>query len=197
MKRDYYSVLGVAETASLEEIQDAYRRLAKEYHPDSSGADTIGRFHEIQEAWETLRDVEQRRRYDRQLRQTHAAAHRSSLPFRRGEPTRVGASRRPAFRARGEALHLELQMTATEAALGGEVLLELPAVVPCGHCQGRGYRFPFLCPACLGEGRHVLREQFLLRVPPGLHDGAVVHLPLDHPELLVDRLVLHITELPC
>src|SRR4051794_18527615 len=64
--RDFYEVLGVAHTASQEEIQRAYRTLARRYHPDINkdpGAED--RFKEISEAYEVLSDPEQRARYDR------------------------------------------------------------------------------------------------------------------------------------
>jgi curved DNA-binding protein len=64
--RDYYEVLGVPRDASTEDIRRAYRRLAREYHPDVNkepGAED--RFKEISEAYEVLRDQEKRERYDR------------------------------------------------------------------------------------------------------------------------------------
>jgi len=65
-KRDYYEVLGVSRTATAEELRRAYRRLAREYHPDvnkSPGADE--KFKEINEAYEVLSDPERRAAYDR------------------------------------------------------------------------------------------------------------------------------------
>ncbi len=65
-KRDYYEVLGVARGANDDELKKAYRRLAKQYHPDTNkdqGADA--RFIEINEAYETLNDPQKRSLYDR------------------------------------------------------------------------------------------------------------------------------------
>ena len=64
--KDYYALLGIAATATLAEIKRAYRKLAKQYHPDvSKAADAAERFREITEAYDTLTDPARRSRYDR------------------------------------------------------------------------------------------------------------------------------------
>src|SRR5512138_2868315 len=63
--RDYYEVLGVARTAPQEEIQRAYRKLARKFHPDVNKAkDAEDKFKEINEAYEVLKDPEKRKMYD-------------------------------------------------------------------------------------------------------------------------------------
>ena len=66
--KDFYSVLGVAKDATAEAIKKAYRKLARQYHPDTAGGDTEaeGRFKEIAEAYEVLSDPEKRRAYDQE-----------------------------------------------------------------------------------------------------------------------------------
>ncbi|RRO17664.1 J domain-containing protein [Saccharopolyspora rhizosphaerae] len=66
MARDYYEVLGVSRNASSDEVQQAYRRLARRYHPDiNSDPEAEERFKEINEAYSVLSDPETRKRYDR------------------------------------------------------------------------------------------------------------------------------------
>lgn len=62
--KDYYAVLGVARTASDQEIKQAYRKLALKYHPDRAGKDAEGKFKEINEAYQVLSDAQKRARYD-------------------------------------------------------------------------------------------------------------------------------------
>jgi len=65
-KRDYYDVLGVARGASKDDIKKAYRRLARQFHPDvSQEADAEAKFKEINEAYEILADDQKRGMYDR------------------------------------------------------------------------------------------------------------------------------------
>jgi molecular chaperone DnaJ len=65
-KRDYYEVLGVARTATADEIKSAYRKLAMKYHPDRNpgNKEAEERFKEAAEAYDVLHDAEKRQRYD-------------------------------------------------------------------------------------------------------------------------------------
>ncbi len=182
MEPNYYRVLGVPESASYDELQEAYRSLAKAYHPDRSGADTAGRFREVQEAWEVLGNAERRCAYDARRRLSRRRGYtRPSFP----QPAA------PSARQSETALHLQLRMSQAEAARGGAIAVDLPAWRACGACGGRAQMVGLLCPVCRGRGRALTQERFTLDVPPGLEDGQVVELPLDDlPHLLHRRLVI-------
>ncbi|KJV09617.1 molecular chaperone DnaJ, partial [Elstera litoralis] len=66
-KQDYYELLGVARTASADELKKAYRKLAMQYHPDRNPGDAAAelKFKEISEAYDVLRDDDKRAAYDR------------------------------------------------------------------------------------------------------------------------------------
>lgn len=87
-KRDYYDILGVSRTASADEIRAAYRKLARQYHPDvNKSADASTKFNEVQEAYDVLADTEKRAHYDR-------FGHAGPSPFGAGAP---GGNRRGTY----------------------------------------------------------------------------------------------------
>lgn len=86
MARSYYAILGISPDASTREIKNAYRRLAKRYHPDHEGGDSR-KFRDLQEAYSVLADAEKRRRYEQQ---------------RSGQPVRVRVSR-PRYTSQAQA----------------------------------------------------------------------------------------------
>jgi molecular chaperone DnaJ len=164
-KRDYYDVLGVAKSATEEDIRRAFRKLAFEHHPDrNSNHDAAERFKEINEAYEVLRDGEKRQNYDRF---GHAASDPSFGSgfsgfggfgfddiFDTFFGRTTGAGRRPRAQ-RGADLRVEIDVSFAESVFGVKRQLEIPRHEPCQTCSGTG-REPGTelerCSRCSGTG---------------------------------------------
>src|SRR6059058_2402184 len=87
--RNYYELLGVSSDASPQEIQSAYRKLARRYHPDlNAGGDAGARFNELSDAYEVLHDPAQRARYDRSTAVESRSAGRQVPAFAAERPRR-------------------------------------------------------------------------------------------------------------
>jgi molecular chaperone DnaJ len=168
-KRDYYDVLGVVRDANQDDVRRAFRRLARQFHPDVNKEDGAeGRFREINEAYEVLSDPDKRRLYDQF---GHAGAQAQGFPggaagfgaygfedifdtFETlfGGRTRAGGTRRP---QRGSHFRLNMELSFEEALFGCERDVEIPRAVTCERCTGRGTEpgtEPVRCPQCNGSG---------------------------------------------
>lgn len=167
---NYYELLGVSSSATEAEIKTAYRRLARQFHPDSGQPGDPARFREIQEAYETLSDPEKRRRYDA------AASHAVPVSWTGGFEEPLAPFREVFRRSRPSApADIDIVLSEDEAARGGEVVLELGREVDCRDCGGTGFGFFGWCEACRGEGSLRARERIRFRVPPRAESGDVVH----------------------
>lgn len=164
-KRDYYDVLGVPRGASREQIKKAYRKLARQYHPDVSDEDGADeKFKEISEAYEVLSDEQKRAAYDRF---GHAAVGGSGAGFDDigfGGVADIfeeffggfGSSRRRRRGPRrGADLRYDLTIAFEEAVFGAEKEIEIRRPEICPTCNGSGAEpgsQPEQCPQCNGSG---------------------------------------------
>ena len=169
MARDYYEVLGVERTSSEDEIKKAYRRLARQYHPDANREDPEAeeKFKEIAEAYGVLSDPARRRDYD-----TYGTAKVPTggfdpfdlfASFFGGDP--FGSYARRGENRRGNDLVLELEVTLEEAVKGASKSVTIRNLSTCGTCQGSGCQpgtSPVRCSRCGGTGavRQVGRSIF-------------------------------------
>ena len=168
-KRDYYEVLGVARGASEADCKAAYRKLAMQHHPDRNPGDKDceGRFKEINEAYDVLKDADKRAAYDRF---GHAAfeqgaggqgAHGFSSDFGSAFSDIFegifGMGRgRSSGRERGADLRFNMEITLEEAYAGKTAQVRLPTSVTCEACSGSGAKSgtkPKACSTCGGHGR--------------------------------------------
>jgi molecular chaperone DnaJ len=165
-QRDYYEVLGVSRTADSGEIKRAFRRLARELHPDVSDApDAQERFREVVEAYEVLSKSETRELYDRFGHSGLRSGGFTPTQFDFGSLTDlfsaffgddlfgVGSRQR---RTRGADIGVEVEISLAEAARGTKRSVPFPAAVTCGTCHGSGAApgtSPVACSVCGGSGR--------------------------------------------
>lgn len=166
MAADYYALLGVSPQATDDEIKRAYRRMARELHPDSTGGDSAAeaRFKEVTRAYEVLRDPERRARYDRFGPDgVDVPAGGMSDAFFGGGLGDIfdaffgggTASRRRAGPTRGADAEVVLELEFREAVFGAQREVSLEAPVACEECGGSGARpgtTAVRCPDCQGTG---------------------------------------------
>ncbi len=166
--RSYYEILGVRAEADEQELKRAYRKLARELHPDANGGDpeAEARFKEVTVAYETLRDPERRRRYDLFGADGPRAAAGPSDPFGGGLGDifeaffgggggGFGAPRRSGPR-RGDDIEVVVELRFEEAVFGAERPVSLRGPVACGACGGSGAApgtQPTTCAQCSGTGQ--------------------------------------------
>ena len=162
-ERDYYELLGVARDADDGEIKKAFRRLARELHPDVSDApDAQERFREVVEAYEVLSKPETRQLYDRY---GHAGLRSGGFQpghFDFGSLSDLFAAffgddlLGPRARSRGADLGAQVEIDLVEAAHGLTREVPFQVAATCAHCGGGGAEPGSeitVCPACAGSGR--------------------------------------------
>jgi len=174
-KRDYYEVLGIARNASADEIKSAFRKLARQYHPDvNKAADAEERFKEINEAFAILSDPEKRSVYDRfghdGLRGMNGMPDFTNFdPFQIFEQFfgfgSMGGSQRRNSPRRGADLQTILTLTFEESASGVEKEIEINRDEVCTICKGSGAEAgtsPETCSTCGGRGEVRQARQTIL-----------------------------------
>ena len=179
MRKNPYDVLGVGRYADLKDIKSAYRRAAKNSHPDRNiPGRRADRFCEIQEAYETLKDAQLRKQCDRELAKTEAGI-RNAGRFGRvspamgssGIPVRPVEPPIPTFRYDSRDLRLEIVLSPLEARTGGRFPIRIPVETVCPGC---GDTVPFVgfCTVCRGSGRLRRDLAVMLDLPAGIRDGS-------------------------
>ncbi|MGE0040164.1 MAG: molecular chaperone DnaJ [Vicinamibacterales bacterium] len=183
-KRDYYEVIGVARTASDQEIKSAYRKLALKYHPDRNPGDAGAeeKFKEAAEAYACLADADKRARYDRF---GHAGVSGAAGGGPAGfDPTIFsefndifgglgdvfgfgdifgGGGRRRGGPQRGADLRYDLEISFEQSATGAEDHIQIPRHETCTTCTGSGAApgtSPSACPQCRGTGQLRYQQGF-------------------------------------
>jgi molecular chaperone DnaJ len=174
-KRDYYEVLGVAKNASKDQIKDAYRKLAMQFHPDrNKSPEAEERFKEISEAYAVLSDDQKRQQYDTLGHSGFDQQYTREDIFRGADFDSIfrdlGGGFSDIFRMffgggfggfgdhanRGQDLLYDLDITLEEAFRGTEKEIQVPRTERCDICAGTGAApgtQPKTCSRCGGAGR--------------------------------------------
>jgi molecular chaperone DnaJ len=167
--KDLYSALGVPKGASADEIKKAYRKLARQYHPDKNPGDQDAeeRFKEVQHAYDVLSDLEKRKQYDA----FGSADGRGG--FQPGDATfdlgdlgdfgdifgglfgRGRAAQQRSRAERGTDLEVEVNLSFEDSLKGIETRIPVEVEAACSECGGSGAKpgtSPKICPECRGRG---------------------------------------------
>lgn len=175
-QKDYYKVLGVADSATDKDITRAYRQLAKQYHPDAHPG-SEEQFKEVSAAYDVLGDATKRKEYDEIRRLGPAAGgfggfggfdpsagggfHVDDLSdllggiFGRGSRAGGGGASGGSGPRRGQDLEAELHLSFEDAVNGVTTTVNVTSDAPCSICHGSGAEpgtQPTVCPTCGGRG---------------------------------------------
>ncbi|MEL6318560.1 MAG: molecular chaperone DnaJ, partial [Pseudomonadota bacterium] len=181
-KRDYYDVLGVGRGASEDDLKKAYRKLAKELHPDRNKDNPTAedRFKEVNEAYDVLKDQQKRAAYDQFGHAAFAAGTGAADPRGARGSQDFGSAFSDIFddlfgdfvggrrgggggRNRGSDLRYNMTITLEDAYRGKQVTIKAPGSVTCDVCGGTGAARgtqPTTCPTCAGHGKVRAQQGF-------------------------------------
>lgn len=177
-KKDYYEVLGITKSASKDEVKKAFKKLAKQYHPDiNKEAGAEEKYKEVQEAYEVLSDDQKRAQYDQF---GHAAFDRTAGGYGGGGFSSAdfdfgdifgdifgnsgfgdffggGSTRRnPSGPQKGADIQTQVTISFEDAAFGVSEKIKVHRKETCKKCHGKGAEKPSdieTCPTCHGQGR--------------------------------------------
>lgn len=183
VEKDFYQTLGVSKSQSAEEIKRAYRKLARQYHPDANPDDEskAEKFKEISEAYSVLSDSDRRKEYDevRRMVESGGYQHFGGATAGQGAPfggqvnledllggfggigDLFGRGGRQPGAGKGADLNADLRLTFEEALEGVTKSIAVKGRASCLDCRGTGARAgttPQVCPSCSGQGTTVQNQ---------------------------------------
>jgi molecular chaperone DnaJ len=203
--KDYYQILGVNRSASEKEIKQAFRRLARKYHPDLNSGDKSAeaKFKEINSAYEVLSNTEKRKKYDQFGDQWEYADQfaksggqervrwdfgKGGTTFEYGDLSGFGdifsslfgdsglGSRMRRGPRRGQDIESPVEVTLEEAYHGSARMMQLQTQEPCTACGGTGRVGNRVCTICNGAGGKVTPKRLEVKIPAGVRDGSRIRI---------------------
>ena len=202
MNKDYYKILGVAEFESAENIKNAYRKLARKWHPDIAGSseDVMLRFKEINEAYEILSNNVKKMEYDKARRFYNYAnqtsnndlkkennSSRASNPhcekfnfnwkdFFAKNDNETATRHEQVVPKRGEDLNSDIEISIFEAMSGTTKVINMLQTTVCPKCKGKKFANNSLCTNCNGKGEKTSYKKFTVKIPAGIKNGSKIRL---------------------
>ena len=201
-EKDYYKLLGIDKNATEKEIKQAYRRLARKYHPDINPGDKASeeKFKRINEANEVLSNNDKRQKYDRYGDQWQYADQFAKAEEEHTGRTTFGNRQRAyqfsnsgdifsdlfgnlntGFRAagppqRGQDIYFPIELTLEEAYRGKTRTIQLQELALCTACGGNGRVGKRACSLCHGSGKIDSLKRLEVKIPPGVKDGSNIRV---------------------
>ena len=184
MTKDPFQMLGVGPEATPDEIKNAFRSLAKKYHPDIFGG-SGEKFKRILLAYEQLSGyggVASAEKFDWHLK--------VNIDRKKDQVQDLFDDLRDGFLAffdidAPEFLNLFIELTPTEAAQGGKIKLDLPLVRKCRECYGFGQLLLVRCKHCGGSGEESYRRATIIEIPRDRPNGYRLRVVVDNLHLAV------------
>lgn len=200
MSKDYYKILGVTEFDSAETIKNAYRKLARRYHPDIAGnaPDILMRFKEINEAYEILSNPIKKTDFDKAKR-FYEYAHNdkkqenkdySSNPQNENKKSGFNweefwnkKNREKSFNnqnlkapKRGQDVNSDIEISVLEAMSGVVKTINMLQTEVCPKCKGKKFVNGGKCDKCSGKGEFNNYKKFTIKIPAGIKNGSKIRL---------------------
>ncbi len=181
---DYYQVLGISRNATPAAIKDAFRLLAKKFHPDFNPQNrgfAEAKMKEINIAHETLKDSEKRREYDRnyieQRETTHSQNSRQWDWYSSNYSRAEAPPKKPSKQRCGGDIRLNIKISLEAAFSGSRGRVTYERQRRCPSCRGVGKLFGRICSRCRGSGFIAEELAKEIQIPPGVRDGRELRIP--------------------
>ena len=191
-KKDYYDILGVGKNASADEIKSAYRKLAKQYHPDlNKTPEAQNKFKEINEAYEVLGDPQKKSNYDQFGSAEGPGANGMNFDdifggaggFSGGFGDifedifgAFGGGRRSKVMEKGQDINVQITINFEDAISGCNKDIEITRFEKCPDCNGTGKLIRDKGSKCGGKGYEKIKRRISVKIPAGIDNGQVLRM---------------------